>query len=41
MIGEWVIFTDKEKGNFWKKHEGISLYGKIGKVIARATQKPY
>jgi len=32
-IGDWIIYTDKKHSNEWKKTYGISLYGKIGKII--------
>jgi len=32
-IGDWVIYTDKDYSNNWKKQYGISLYGKIAKII--------
>jgi len=32
-IGNWIVYIDKEWSNFWKKMYGISLYGKIGKII--------
>ena len=32
-IGEWIIYNNKKWKNYWKKTYGISLYGKIGKII--------
>jgi len=32
-IGDWIVFTDKEFSKWWKEKKGISLYGKIGKII--------
>jgi len=32
-IDDWVIYIDKENSNKWKKEFGISLYGKIAKII--------
>jgi len=32
-IGDWIVYTDKEFSNKWKKDYGFSLYGKIGKII--------
>ena len=32
-IGDWIIYNNKEWSNKWKNYKGISLYGKIGKII--------
>ena len=32
-INDWIVFTDKEFSKWWKEKKGISLYGKIGKII--------
>ena len=32
-IGEWIIYNNKKWKNYWKKTYGISLYGKIAKII--------
>ena len=42
-IGDWIVFIDKEWSNHWKEIYGISLYGKIGKIIDinRITVWPY
>ena len=32
-IGDWIVYTDKEWSNKWKKDYGFSLYGKVAKII--------
>ena len=32
-IGAWVVYINKQWSKWWKKTYGISLYGKIGKII--------
>ena len=32
-IGDWIVYIDKERSKWWKDLKGISLYGKIGKII--------
>jgi len=32
-IEDWIVYTDKKWSNQRKKKRGISLYGKIGKII--------
>jgi len=32
-IGDWIVYIDKNYSKWWKEQSGISLYGKIGKII--------
>ena len=32
-INDWIVFIDKKISKWRKKDYGISLYGKIGKII--------
>ena len=32
-IGDWIVFINKEFSKWWKGKKGISLYGKIAKII--------
>jgi len=32
-IGDLVIITNKKYSDYWKKSTGISLYGKLAKII--------
>ena len=32
-INDWIVYNNKEWSNHWKEIYGISLYGKIGKII--------
>ena len=41
-IEDWIVYTDKKWSNQRKKKRGISLYGKIGKIIyIDNTHLPY
>jgi len=33
QIGDWVIYIDKKLNDHWKTWKGISLYGKIAKIV--------
>ena len=32
-IGDWIVFIGKEYSKRWKDLHGISLYGKVAKII--------
>jgi len=32
-IGDWVIFTNKEYSDWWEKENGVSLYGRLAKIV--------
>ena len=45
-INDWIVYNNKEWSNHWKEIYGISLYGKIGKIIyididKNANRDPY
>jgi len=32
-VGDWVIWINKKQSVYWKEMKGISLYGKLAKII--------
>jgi len=40
-IGDWIVYIDKEWSKWWKDLHGVSLYGKIAKIIHIDNNKYY